>query len=212
LLDLPLGAAVLLGAVLAPTDPVLASDVQVTGPRDRDHLRFTLTGEAGLNDGTAFPFVVLGLGLLGLDELGTFGWRWFAIDVLWAFMRTPAGVTYMFLMTRARGRIEPLGPGSDIPELSDVYHPNDVELRRIPRPQGIILGPDLSGRGWLCAEISAEHLHKRRPERAVEQIEADMELLAAMNFLELHRVRLNGKDTRVAKLGEWVVDEPPDGG
>jgi NhaP-type Na+/H+ or K+/H+ antiporter len=53
-LDLPLGAAVLLGAVLAPTDPVLASDVQVTGPRDRDRLRFTLTGEAGLNDGTAF--------------------------------------------------------------------------------------------------------------------------------------------------------------
>ena len=84
LLDLPLGAAVLLGAVLAPTDPVLASDVQVTGPRDRDRLRFTLTGEAGLNDGTAFPFVVLGLGLLGLDELGTFGWRWFVIDGVWA--------------------------------------------------------------------------------------------------------------------------------
>jgi len=83
-LGLPLGAAVLLGAVLAPTDPVLASDVQVTGPRDRDRLRFTLTGEAGLNDDTAFPFVVLGLGLLGLDELGPFGWRWFFIDGVWA--------------------------------------------------------------------------------------------------------------------------------
>ena len=69
-LGLPLGAAVLLGAVLAPTDPVLASDVQVTGPRDRDRLRFTLTGEAGLNDGTAFPFVMLGLGLLGLEGPG----------------------------------------------------------------------------------------------------------------------------------------------
>lgn len=84
LLGLPLGAAVLLGAVLAPTDPVLASDVQVTGPRDRDRLRFTLTGEAGLNDGTAFPFVILGLGLLGLEELGTFGLQWLAIDVVWA--------------------------------------------------------------------------------------------------------------------------------
>ena len=83
-LGLPLGAAVLLGAVLAPTDPVLASDVQVTGPRDRDRLRFTLTGEAGLNDGTAFPFVVLGLGLLGIGDLGPFGWRWLAVDVLWA--------------------------------------------------------------------------------------------------------------------------------
>jgi NhaP-type Na+/H+ or K+/H+ antiporter len=82
-LGLPLGAAVLLGAVLAPTDPVLASDVQVDEPTDRDRLRFALTGEAGLNDGTAFPFVMLGLGLLGLHELGPFGIRWVAIDVLW---------------------------------------------------------------------------------------------------------------------------------
>lgn len=82
--DFPLGAAILLGAVLAPTDPVLASDVQVSHPGDRDRLRFTLTGEAGLNDGTAFPFVMLGLGLLGLREIGAWGWRWLAIDVMWA--------------------------------------------------------------------------------------------------------------------------------
>jgi NhaP-type Na+/H+ or K+/H+ antiporter len=81
LLNLPLGAAVLLGAILAPTDPVLASDVQVSNPGDRDRLRFGLTGEGGLNDGTAFPFVMLGLGLLGLHELGEGGWRWWAIDV-----------------------------------------------------------------------------------------------------------------------------------
>ncbi|MFS2035776.1 cation:proton antiporter [Polaromonas sp. CT11-55] len=83
-LDLPLGAAVLLGAILAPTDPVLASDVQVANPGDRDRLRFGLTGEGGLNDGTAFPLVMLGLGLLGLHELGEGGWRWWAVDVLWA--------------------------------------------------------------------------------------------------------------------------------
>lgn len=83
-LELPLGAAILLGAILAPTDPVLASDVQLENPLDQDHLRFTLTGEGGLNDGTAFPFVMLGLGLLGLHELGDFGWRWVAVDVIWA--------------------------------------------------------------------------------------------------------------------------------
>ncbi len=83
-LNLPLGAAVLLGAILAPTDPVLASDVQVANPGDRDRLRFGLTGEGGLNDGTAFPFVMLGLGLLGLHELGEGSWRWWAVDVLWA--------------------------------------------------------------------------------------------------------------------------------
>ena len=83
-LNLPLGAAVLLGAILAPTDPVLASDVQVADPGDRDRLRFGLTGEGGLNDGTAFPLVMLGLGLLGLHELGPGGWRWWTVDVLWA--------------------------------------------------------------------------------------------------------------------------------
>ncbi|HET7157677.1 MAG TPA: sodium:proton antiporter [Burkholderiales bacterium] len=81
---LPLGAAILLGAILAPTDPVLASDVQVSDPYDLDRLRFSLTGEAGLNDGTAFPFVMLGLGLLGLHDLGAYGWRWWAIDLIWA--------------------------------------------------------------------------------------------------------------------------------
>ncbi|HEY1229872.1 MAG TPA: cation:proton antiporter [Ramlibacter sp.] len=84
LLGLPIGAAVLLGGLLAPTDPVLASDVQVQEPGDRDQLRFALTGEGGLNDGTAFPFVMLGLGLLGLHDLGASGWRWFAIDLVWA--------------------------------------------------------------------------------------------------------------------------------
>ncbi len=83
-LDLPIGAAVLLGGILAPTDPVLASEVQVAEPGDRDRLRFALTGEAGLNDGTAFPFVLLGLGLLGLHDLGPSSWRFFALDVLWA--------------------------------------------------------------------------------------------------------------------------------
>ncbi|MBS9402213.1 cation:proton antiporter [Halomonas sp. TRM85114] len=85
-LGLSLGAAVLLGAILAPTDPVLASRVQVQGTDDRDRLRFSLTGEGGLNDGAAFPLVMLGLGLLGLHEMGTLGWRWLAIDVLWAII------------------------------------------------------------------------------------------------------------------------------
>jgi NhaP-type Na+/H+ or K+/H+ antiporter len=84
LLGLPSGAALLLAAILAPTDPVLASDVQVEDSSDRDRLRFSLTAEGGLNDGTAFPFVMLGLGILGLYDFGSGGWRWVAVDVLWA--------------------------------------------------------------------------------------------------------------------------------
>jgi NhaP-type Na+/H+ or K+/H+ antiporter len=81
---LSLASALLLAAVLAPTDPVLASDVQVHNIEDRDRLRFSLTGEGGLNDGAAFPFVVLALALLGRHEIGAFGWRWWTLDVAWA--------------------------------------------------------------------------------------------------------------------------------
>ena len=88
-LGFPWGIGIIIGAVLAPTDPVLASDVQVEHPFDEDRLRFGLTGEASLNDGTAFPFLMLGLGLLGLHDLGDGLRRWVAVDVLWA---TAAGL------------------------------------------------------------------------------------------------------------------------
>jgi NhaP-type Na+/H+ or K+/H+ antiporter len=90
LFELSLGAAIVLGAILSPTDPVLASDVQIAEPGDRDKLRFALTGEAGLNDGTTMPFVLLGLGLLGYHDLGESGLKWLAVDVVWAVLMGPA--------------------------------------------------------------------------------------------------------------------------
>ena len=101
-LGLPLGAGVLLGAILAPTDPVLATDVQIRHPGDRDQLRFILTCEAGMNDGSAFPFVMLGMGLLGLHELGEFGLRWALVDVLWA---TLAGIAIGVICGAALARL-----------------------------------------------------------------------------------------------------------
>ncbi|MDM5177962.1 cation:proton antiporter [Massilia sp. DJPM01] len=109
-LGLPLGAGVLLGAILAPTDPVLATDVQVRHPDDRDQLRFTLTCEAGMNDGSAFPFVMLGLGLLGAHELGDLGWRWVLVDVLWA---TLAAIAIGTLGGAALGRLGWMLRGKD---------------------------------------------------------------------------------------------------
>lgn len=79
ILELPLGAGVLLGALLAPTDPVLATDAQSRYPGDKDQLRFTLTCEAGMNDGTAFPFI-----MLGLHDLGTAGGQWLIKEIIWA--------------------------------------------------------------------------------------------------------------------------------
>ncbi len=85
-----LGAAILLGAVLAPTDPVLASSIQVGPPNTggEDTTRFTLTSEAGLNDGLAFPFVYLAIKIAeayseGQQFTGEMLWSWFTHDVLW---------------------------------------------------------------------------------------------------------------------------------
>lgn len=84
-MGLSAGAAILLGAMLAPTDPVLAGDLGIGPPGEEDDSepRFAVTAEAGLNDGLAFPFVFLGL--FAVDHAGT-GWlgRWAAADVLYA--------------------------------------------------------------------------------------------------------------------------------
>jgi len=75
--------ALLLAGILAPTDPVLASEVQIRSRDDRDAVRVALTAEGGLNDGTALPVVMLALGLLGIGELGTGGVRWLWHDLAW---------------------------------------------------------------------------------------------------------------------------------
>lgn len=84
-MGLTLGGAVILGAVLAPTDPVLASSVQVgpPGKATESNTRFALTSEAGLNDGLAFPFVNLGI-LLAAASITAADWtHWVVIDVVW---------------------------------------------------------------------------------------------------------------------------------
>ncbi len=120
LLGFALPAAILLGAILAPTDPVLASDVQLAGPgsegeEPEDEVRFALTSEAGLNDGLAFPVtnlaiavaaggswfggwllddvvVKLGVGLVvGLVAGRLVSWAMFRPDSGWALARTSEG-------------------------------------------------------------------------------------------------------------------------
>lgn len=85
ILGLGAASALLLAAALAPTDPVLASDVQVGAPNSgkSDDTRFALTSEAGLNDGLAFPFVMCAIALVGSMNGEAWFWRWFSIDVAW---------------------------------------------------------------------------------------------------------------------------------
>lgn len=103
LLGLSWGLAVLTGAILAPTDPVLASLVQVNNSRDSDHVRYGLSGEAGFNDGTAFPFVVFGLLLIEQETLAP-GWvgEWALHRLVWA---VPAGLLFGYMLGKLIGKL-----------------------------------------------------------------------------------------------------------
>jgi len=83
-LKLALPAALLLGALLAPTDPVLAAAVSVNEAGDKDRMRYGLSGEAGLNDGMAFPFVVFALLWQEHQGPGEWMWSWALTRLLWA--------------------------------------------------------------------------------------------------------------------------------
>jgi sodium/hydrogen antiporter len=118
LLGLSAAAALLLGACLAPTDPVLAGDIGVGPPGDEDEHEpnFALTSEAGLNDGLAFPFVLAGIYMAG--EAGS-GWvgEWLAADVLYAIAGGTAigaavGLVAAWSVKRLRDR-ELLAPAFD---------------------------------------------------------------------------------------------------
>lgn len=102
-LGLPWAIALLLGASLAPTDPVLASDIQVGPPKagDEDEVRFGLTSEAGLNDGLAFPFVHLAIALATVAGTGQ-PWvvEWLTYRVLWEVL---AGIGGGWLIGRLFG-------------------------------------------------------------------------------------------------------------
>jgi NhaP-type Na+/H+ or K+/H+ antiporter len=85
LLGLPPALALLLGAILSSTDPVLASDVGAGPPGygEEGETKFALTSEAGLNDGLAFPFVMLGLLLAGTSRTASSMTDWVLVELIW---------------------------------------------------------------------------------------------------------------------------------
>jgi NhaP-type Na+/H+ or K+/H+ antiporter len=103
LFGLSWGVSILLGAMLSPTDPVLASLVQVNNAQDSDRLRFGLSGEAGLNDGTAFPFVIFAL-LFLTHGTGDINWiqHWAIKNLLWG---VPVGLLIGYGLGRGVGHL-----------------------------------------------------------------------------------------------------------
>lgn len=102
-LHLSWGLSALLGAMLAPTDPVLAAMVQVNSAHDFDRVRYGLSGEAGLNDGVAFPFVIFSLMMIdhvdmGLPDIGL----WALKNLAWG---VPAGLAIGYGLGRLLGQV-----------------------------------------------------------------------------------------------------------
>jgi NhaP-type Na+/H+ or K+/H+ antiporter len=98
MLGFDLASALLLGAALAPTDPVLASDVQVGPPLEQrhDNVRFSLTAEAGLNDGMAFPFTWLAIAVATAATPAETAWEvWLWRDLVYKII---AGIAIGFLL------------------------------------------------------------------------------------------------------------------
>jgi len=121
ILGLTAASALLLGASLAPTDPVLASDIQVGPPKtgEEDEVRFALTSEAGLNDGLSFPFVHLAIamavGSAGARELYQ---HWAVVDVGW---RLAAGVAMGWTLGKLFGFLAFKMHGSSLAKTQDGF-------------------------------------------------------------------------------------------
>jgi sodium/hydrogen antiporter len=173
-LGLAPAGALLLGAVLAPTDPVLASDVQVGAPHEPEEgeIRFSLTSEAGLNDGLAFPFANLAVAVALHGAMpGLWTVEWMAIDVVW---KIAAGLAGGFLV----------GQGLSLLIFHHVEHPRLPETRDNLVALGIpLLAYGLTemvhGYGFLAVFVAAltlrhrerSHHYRGRLHEFAEQIE-----------------------------------------
>lgn len=103
LLNFTLASAFLLAASLSPTDPVLASDVQVGPPNDseKSSTKFILTAEAGLNDGMAFPFVWLAILIGNSSSLGNIDFiAWISYELIYKII---SGIVMGYVLGRGVG-------------------------------------------------------------------------------------------------------------
>lgn len=187
LMGLAPASALLLGAALAPTDPVLASDVQVEGPTagvgaeelDEEHeVRFGLTAEAGMNDGLAFPFVYAAIAWAGAGAFGSWAWHWLWWDLLARVaLGVGAGVAVGWLL----GRL--------------AFRPPRRELRRVLTGEPLLALACLAlsygaaelvhGYGFLavfCAAVTMrwmepDHAHHQAMHEVTERLERLLTLL-----------------------------------
>ncbi|MBD2560901.1 MULTISPECIES: cation:proton antiporter [Nostoc] len=159
------GEAILLGAILAPTDPVLASEVQLTDTNDQDELRFGLTSEGGLNDALAFPFVYFGIHALKDDNWGNWFKEWIAVDLIWAIA---AGIVMGIVVAKSivwiEKRIQKRRPADELME--DFIAISTILLT-------YSLTEMVNGYGFLAVFVAGLVIQRsyRNPEKPLAQLE-----------------------------------------
>jgi NhaP-type Na+/H+ or K+/H+ antiporter len=180
---LSVAAAILLAASLAPTDPVLAADVQVGPPRsgEEDEVRFGLTSEAGLNDGLAFPFVNLGIALCLATATGK-PWLidWLSYDLVWKLL---AGCVAGWLIGRLFGWATFKVPGNALAKTGDGLIAIACTLVSYGLTEAV------HGYGFLAVFISAltlRHCHRQHDfQREMSDITEQVERIVMMVVLVL---------------------------
>lgn len=184
LIGLPIAVAVLLGAALAPTDPVLAGDVQAPPPLEgrSGRVRFALTSEAGFNDGLAFPFTNLALALAAAAATGEdWFWPWLGYDV---FYQVAAGIAGGWLIGYATGYLTfGLEPAPGLARAGQGLVALSVTLIAYAATELI------GGYGFLAVFVAALTLRQRDPHheyhRRLHGMIHDMEQLLMSLFLLL---------------------------
>lgn len=185
LLGIPMAGAILLGACLAPTDPVLAEDIEVGTPHEgeEDEVRFGLTTEASFNDALAFPFVYLAMHWASHGQAGEWLWTWFGWDFCYRIvMGVAVGLGSGWLLAKFLVKFTGITSTEDL----DQKHEGTEGLFVLA---GICLAYGLaelvSGYGFLSVFVAACVWKKQSPEgfsRSIYRSASQLEriLLAAM--------------------------------
>ncbi|MGV0025928.1 cation:proton antiporter [Phormidesmis priestleyi] len=190
------GVAILMGAILAPTDPVLASEVQLDDPHDRDELRFGLTSEGGLNDALAFPFVYFGLRSLKDPNWDNWFKEWVAIDLLWAIF---AGLVMGYVIAKVIRWIDhKLQRVQAVDELMEDFVALSIVLITYS------LTEIVNGYGFLAVFVAGVTMRRRRDlEKSISQLHF-IERLEKLS--EIGMILLLGSLLRVEPMMRFAGD------
>lgn len=189
------GEAVLLGAILAPTDPVLASEVQLEHRSDPDELRFGLTSEGGLNDALAFPFVYFGLYWITKPNFDSWFRQWVIIDLFWAIL---AGIGVGMLVAQGVVWIsEQLHRAKAVSQImSDLIAIGTILL-------AYSLTELVNGYGFLAVFIAGVVVQKRchAPDKLISQLSFVTQI---EKLLEVAAILLLGSLLRLEQIAQFL--------